>query len=912
MSDYNSGRLLRSGNYYPPPPPQLRGPFGGPRGRALGPGHFRGPRPPFPRGFGHSQSFRGNPRGGGYQPHGFDRHHSPRQSYNPPGLNHRDSGSGAQLQGGRGRNTAAESAQLPTPGEISHASRDDHAPPDPQSRQGGSDVISTGAGGPTPEIRSVGGSEIPLDSRGFTDLNQLFLRSNNSKNVVKDKPSDMSSAAQRNFQTYSNMGTAGSRRSQGDAAPPTSLQALNVEDCDQLLTRMITLLAARRAEATQLETPADDTIRRMLDWSINNSDQSVLLRGNDRDHPHMFASTGINSQPPNSANTDTSANAHVTTASNTFVANRASHTYVANPNANNTTGPGQRHTEGTALPATHPSTQPSNQPSNRTVHFPGEYNHQDRRSVHQSSGAESGPIPGVPPEGNRNGTYQRHHDHGASRDGSASSQANEYTPVNRRRSRHHPRRALDYSSDEDINDLPRPSQSRSRRVVEQSRIYDQYRIPHKFRQRSSDGPALSSTFSEHGGVIPTASPGGMDAANTQRGSSMPTWYPPVTGIISLEEKFSGKREHYARFKSNTTMLLSQYPVGMRPMLLRSKLGEDDQNLVDYIEDTDITALEDMWSVLDVIYGQEGKMADYHCQQLLGLIRSRRPCHDLKTLQNLYNDLAKHYYAVARYSPSQIPMAEAVTLNISELLFGTSQKRVNRLRREKHYKPFDMTAILKIIKQHLDDLRDQEEAEKNNESRGYSYHYKAGYKKDKDSYHTSRYDKYKEGKHYSSHDSKHSSRDSKYSGSAASRSTSRESQYSQGKLKAHGYTAGVKPNNASNSTFAKKEKRSSTPLPPLNRGGRSKSPIRNQQDRRIETFRCTLCLADDHDVFKCLKFTPEEKYRACSDRHPRLCFKCFLPGHSSNYCRFSDQCRSDKCRPDILHHTSLCERFKRKD
>ena len=100
------------------------------------------------------------------------------------------------------------------------------------------------------------------------------------------------------------------------------------------------------------------------------------------------------------------------------------------------------------------------------------------------------------------------------------------------------------------------------------------------------------------------------------------------------------------------------------------------------------------------------MADFQCKQLLSYIRNSKKCHDLDSLQEFYNNVSKYYYAVARYQPDHIPMAEAATLNISELLFNTSQKRVNRLRRQRHEKAFDMTAVLKIIKEHIDDLRDE--------------------------------------------------------------------------------------------------------------------------------------------------------------------------------------------------------------
>lgn len=343
------------------------------------------------------------------------------------------------------------------------------------------------------------------------------------------------------------------------------------------------------------------------------------------------------------------------------------------------------------------------------------------------------------------------------------------------------------------------------------------------------------------------------------------------------------------------------------MVLRNRLNNDDKALVDFIEDTDVTALEDMWETLDEYYGQDGDMADFHCKQLLDSLRHWKPCYNLKTLQELYNHLNKNYYAVARYQPSQIPMAEAVTLNISDLLFGTSQKRVLRLRRDKR-KPFDMMAVLGIIKQHLADLRDMEETDVNNQQKGY----KSGYSSQKDSSRNSRYDNhYNKGHDWTpSHGSRSSSRGSKFGGSGTNRSTSRESYQSQSnkdKYKVQTYAADVKPNDSS-----KSKKRSSTPLPPMNRGSRSKSPVRNKGDRWVETYKCTICLADDHDSFVCLKLNAEEKYRVCTERAPRLCFKCFVPGHSSNYCRYPDHCRSDKCRSDTLHHTSLCSRFKKKD
>ena len=708
------------------------------------------------------------------------------------------------------------------------------------------------------------------------------------------------------------------------AASTSVLSNLSSADCDKLLNRLMNIIASRKADATYeaqernvadwsmsdnglggsmtsfLPLPAGRPVastaqRRVSQPSTGNIGGSVLNPGAEHFVPSTSDQSAFQdgsqtvtscvataSQPQSSA----SAGSHQVTSQSAMSA--ASHltTSTATLRTSTNTTASQRpapqpHVLAPSVSSTQPSSVDSGQQNmlsplaaQRDAHARQVLD--DVRRILQPAASSAGPAVNTPTSASSAGQSLQ----GAVQGGSTS----HLPPSNLDDRRVSYGERDDYAGSEHSHSSSRERHGVSREE-EHSYFYDRYRIPERFRHAVSSREApLSSTLNDHGASAA--------ANNIPQGNY--GFYPSLSGLISMEEKFDGKKAHYARFKSSMTTLLAQFPASLQPMILRQRLNDTDKSLVDYIEDSDPDALTDIWWNLNDKYGyDEVHMADFQCKQLLSYIRNSKKCHDLDSLQEFYNNVSKYYYAVARYQPDHIPMAEAATLNISELLFNTSQKRVNRLRRQRHEKAFDMTAVLKIIKEHIDDLRDEVGDDGNSSKYEQPLNTANSYAQGPGPYpnsgRQSRIDNYNQQSSKPYHNSRSGSRN---------------------KFQVHSYATDVQPNEQASSSQSKDRKRDPTPMPPMQRGNRSKSPIRNRGERRIESYRCTFCFKDDHDVFACLAFSADDKFRLCNER--RLCFKCFLPGHSSAFCRYPDQCQGGSCAQNIKHNVSLCScsRFKK--
>lgn len=465
--------------------------------------------------------------------------------------------------------------------------------------------------------------------------------------------------------------------------------------------------------------------------------------------------------------------------------------------------------------------------------------------------------------------------------------------------------------------------------------YNTYQIPYKYRRRENTGaPLLSSTL---GDTHPTQ-------PNTPVMQSVMSVV-PAGHIMDMFTQFDGTQSSFMEWKSMTEMLLAQIPADLRPILLKFRLlKSNERGMIAHIKHTDPTATEDIWEALGRHFGCDIEQADYHLDKLQRWIRDGAQCSDYKSLLHLYNLVKEHYYGIVRLGADKVGMAEAVGYGITPLLYGRSQKEVNRLRFSKQ--SFNMGKVLRIIENHLDDEkrkeRDRDKLHSNDPEvllRDYTErdipflrkglgqtnwqdkgkYWKDQYKKadhqhiGKESYKGK--DNYNNYKHkdetyspskYSYNNYKH--RDGSYSPSKYSyRSNSKERESE----KAHVNAAQTNTNSSTNDYKPTKERQSrdQTPGPHYRRGSLSRSPVRSDKDRPLNSYRCPFCIQDDHDVFTCRKHTPQELYGICNSK--RLCYVCFLTGHSSNSCRSGYSCTHEKCNTDFKHNKMLCDKFREK-
>ena len=237
-------------------------------------------------------------------------------------------------------------------------------------------------------------------------------------------------------------------------------------------------------------------------------------------------------------------------------------------------------------------------------------------------------------------------------------------------------------------------------------IYEQYDVPMDIRRPSrmteTSSPLLSST------VV-----GEQTTGNMQSLFSMV----PTGSSQDMFRKFTGFDSEFLEWKHETSILLKNFPEELRPIKLKSLLKEEHKKLVGHIFHDDVNATDKMWAVLTKNFGRSMSRADYHMDKLTGWMRDGRRCHDYESLSHLYNFIKTHYYGIARLGAEKIPMAESFAYAIAPLLYGKSQREVNKL---KHKDVFNVNKILDIIADHANEVKAQEEDKEKYEHRSEQY------------------------------------------------------------------------------------------------------------------------------------------------------------------------------------------------
>ena len=576
--------------------------------------------------------------------------------------------------------------------------------------------------------------------------------------------------------------------------------------------------------------------------------------------------------------------------------------------------------------------------------------------------------------------------------------------------------------------------------------YDAYGIPSQYRRRGElatnsnnvNKPLLSSTL----GGQPEQSGGQQTQGNgnslTQgSGMTLPTQQSlmaviPPGHILDMFTPFDGNESKYMEWKSMTQTLMRNIEADMQAILLKKLLRDPELVLVGHIYHSDPTAVSDIWKVLDKQFGGTYEQAEIYMTKLQNWARNGAQCYDYKSLLHLYSLVQENYYGIVRLGAEHIGMAEAIGYAITPLLFGKSQREVNRLRYEGR-NSFTMKKVLDIIDKHLQDLKrterdadkltsnDPEELHKSYSERDLpflrhglyrdTYKDKGGYKgknydpnynrykkdHDKDYYKDRKYgydnrkynrdasrdrykdrdgsrdrysrydrdsstDRYKEGKYrdssrdrykdskytrelsrdrYSKYD-KDSHRDSRYSSRDERSKYDRDSSREHGKYdrdtsreryKSYRDSSRGRYRDISGDRYKDKDRdnsrdrgrspvrvytvntstegrrgRDATPGP-NGRLSTGRSPSRQRRERPYNTYKCTFCLLDDHDVFDCKKYTAEQIYTMCNER--KYCYVCYLTGHGAANCKSDRDCKdSTRCRTDVKHQRLLCGKFAR--
>ena len=257
---------------------------------------------------------------------------------------------------------------------------------------------------------------------------------------------------------------------------------------------------------------------------------------------------------------------------------------------------------------------------------------------------------------------------------------------------------------------------------EEEAKYEAYGIPCQFRKKESTGrttePLLSSTLGGQPDQVGRQQSQRTDMAvpphNLTQGSSA-TLNPtqpslmssvPPGHILDMFTTFSGQESKYIEWRSVTSTLMRNIESEMQAILLKRLLKDPELELVGHIYHTDPSAVDDIWKVLDKHFGGTYEQAEIYMTKLQNWARNGAQCYDYKSLQHLYNLVQENYYGIVRLGAEHIGMAEAIGYAITPLLFGKSQREVNRLRYEGRQQ-FTMKKVLDIIEKHLQDLKRSE-------------------------------------------------------------------------------------------------------------------------------------------------------------------------------------------------------------
>ena len=228
-------------------------------------------------------------------------------------------------------------------------------------------------------------------------------------------------------------------------------------------------------------------------------------------------------------------------------------------------------------------------------------------------------------------------------------------------------------------------------VCYEETLYNQYQIPPEYRRTiDQTDPIHSSTI----GGDPT--PGKTNSATLLSFISAL----PVGQSADLFKPFDGKKSSFLEWKSMTQVVLESLPETYRPIKLKTLLPPDAQDLVAHILYNDVNATERIWKELSEHYGGSIEQADFHMDQLMGWVRDGKRCKDYKSLLHLYNYIKKHYYGIVRLGAAKVPMAEGFAYAIAPLLYGYSQREVNKLKHSRTAS-FNVGKILEIIKAHME-------------------------------------------------------------------------------------------------------------------------------------------------------------------------------------------------------------------
>lgn len=238
-------------------------------------------------------------------------------------------------------------------------------------------------------------------------------------------------------------------------------------------------------------------------------------------------------------------------------------------------------------------------------------------------------------------------------------------------------------------------------------IYEKYNVPQRLwrsaRTVETASPLLSSTMAGE-------QPG---SGNMQSLFNMV----PTGSHLDMLRQFSGSKSDFLEWKQETQILLKNFPEEWRPIKLKSLLKDGHKKLVGHIFHDDANATDEIWKVLTENFGGSETTADYHMDKLTGWMRDGRKCHDYESLTHLYNFIKTHYYGMARLGAEKIPMAESFAYAIAPLLYGRSQRLVNKL---KHKDSFNVNKILDIIAEHAKEVKEEEADREKYEHRSEQY------------------------------------------------------------------------------------------------------------------------------------------------------------------------------------------------
>lgn len=169
--------------------------------------------------------------------------------------------------------------------------------------------------------------------------------------------------------------------------------------------------------------------------------------------------------------------------------------------------------------------------------------------------------------------------------------------------------------------------------------------------------------------------------------------------------FSGDYNEYSDWKTAFRSRVDSYPEGLQASVLKDHLDSLSKQRVAFISSSSTFAYNSIWEELDLWDNLGVPSHQVYTGQLTKLV-SGPPAKDYKGLENIYTTLKSAWYKLCNLGPRYSGYAEPILSSIGNILFGSSQKRVDKLSCSGNLK---VPEVLNAIWEHMRMMRARDQS-----------------------------------------------------------------------------------------------------------------------------------------------------------------------------------------------------------